>query len=83
MRDDMLPVPGPSYLVSLAERRSVERIVCERLLAEHVPALSAGLVLRTVLRCSRDLRRSGVEHGVEAALEAMARHRLLSLEATG
>lgn len=70
-----LPAPGPDYLPSVAERRRVERIVAERLLDELGDASSTE-VLRTVVDSARELRTHGVTHGLEPALEAMARSRL-------
>lgn len=75
------PTGARDDVLALVDRRHVEREVAERMLQQHCPALSAGLVLRTVLICARELRSARVVHGLEPALEAMARYRLQRLAA--
>ena len=71
-----LPAPGPEYLPRTAERRAVERVVTDRLLLTGPPSVSPAVVRRTVHAAAQELRDSGVVHGLEPALEAMALQRL-------
>jgi hypothetical protein len=59
-----------------------ERIsqITGRLVAEYGGVLPPGTVLRCIARCRRQLRRAGVQAGLDHAVEDMARHRLRELQ---
>ena len=54
-------------------------VITDRLLAEYRGKLAPDIVRRCVAHCRTQLRRAGVQAGLEHAVEAMARYRLRHL----